>query len=86
LRQLATETGVSLITTKRAYEDLEAEGWVSTQPGRGTVIAALTPEFLQERKRGLVEEKLAEARKMALELGLEQSTLDVIWKTLWETK
>ena len=48
MRLLARELRISLITTKRAYEELEREGFVVTVPGRGSFVAAANWELLRE--------------------------------------
>ena len=73
-----------MITTKRAYEDLESEGWVVGRTGRGTEVADLSDEFLERRKRELVGVKLTEARELALTLGLDRTMIEEAWKQLWE--
>jgi len=59
IRSLAKELQVSVITTKRAYEELEKEGFLETVGGKGTFVAGQSLELLRERKLALVEEKLA---------------------------
>ena len=49
IRLLAKELRISVITTKRAYEDLEAEGFLVTQPGRGSFVAPQNPALLHEQ-------------------------------------
>ena len=48
IRLLAKELRISVITTKRAYEDLEAAGFIVTQPGRGSFVAAQNPALVRE--------------------------------------
>ena len=86
LRQLAADTGVSLITTKRTYENLEAGGWITSQVGRGTVVAELSQAFLDGRKQALVGEKLAEAHSLARKVGLGRAEADTLWKKMWEER
>jgi len=50
IRQLAADTTVSVITIKRAYQQLEAEGYIYSQQGRGTYVADLDQEQLRERR------------------------------------
>ena len=71
IRKLARELQISVITTKRAYEDLEREGFIDTVGGKGTFVASQNREFLREKKMKLVEEKLAEAVGEARVLGIE---------------
>lgn len=61
-----------MITTKRAYEELEKAGLIYTVPGRGSFIAEHTRGELAKSKRQLVEEKLKEAVAVAERMGLEK--------------
>ena len=61
IRKLAGELGISVITTKRAYEELEREGFIDTVGGKGSFVASQNKEFLKEKKMKVVEEKLTEA-------------------------
>ena len=72
-RQLASELGISVITTKRAYEELEREGFIDTVGGKGSFVASQNKEFLREKKMKVVEEKLAQAVGEArmLDIGIE---------------
>lgn len=65
MRLLAKELRISLITTKRAYEELEREGFVVTVPGRGSFVAAANWELLREEHRRRMEEYLAAAAAAA---------------------
>ena len=58
IRLLAKELRISVITTKRAYEDLEAEGFLVTQPGRGSFVAPQNPALLHEQHLKKVEDCL----------------------------
>ena len=70
IRKLAQELQISVITTKRAYDELEREGLIHTVGGKGTFVAAQNPEFMREKKRKVVEEKMAEAVEAARLLGI----------------
>jgi len=61
IRRLAQDLAISVITTKRAYEELEHEGFIDTVGGKGTFVAAQNPQFLREKRMRIVEEKLAAA-------------------------
>ena len=65
IRLLARELRISVITTKRAYEDLERDGFILTQPGRGSFVAAANWELLREEHRRRMEEYLAAAAAAA---------------------
>jgi len=74
IRKLAQELQISVITTKRAYDELEREGFINTVSGKGTYVAVQNQELLKEKKMKIVEEKLAEAVSEAriLGIGVEQ--------------
>ncbi len=71
IRKLAADLLASVITTRRAYADLEAEGLIVTRPGLGgTFVADLTPEDLERLKDGAVIGRLADAVRAGRNLGL----------------
>ena len=61
IRVLARELRISVITTKRAYEDLEKEGFLHTVPGKGCFVAAQNPELLREAVLSTGEQHLQAA-------------------------
>ena len=65
IRALAKELRISVITTKRAYEDVEQAGFVSTVPGKGSFVAVQNPELHREEALRQVEEHLTEALEAA---------------------
>jgi GntR family transcriptional regulator len=70
IRRLARELQISVITTKRAYEELEREGFINSVGGKGTFVAVQNPELLKEKKMKIVEEKLSETVTQAKMLGI----------------
>lgn len=70
IRKLAKELQISVITSKRAYEDLEREGFIDTVTGKGSFVAAQNKEFLREKRMKIVEDKLGEAISEAKMLGI----------------
>jgi GntR family transcriptional regulator len=70
IRKLALDLQISVITTKRAYDDLEKEGLIATVAGKGTFVVAKNKELLREKKLKLIETKLAEAVEAAKTLGV----------------
>ena len=65
MRLLAKELRISVITTKRAYEELEREGFLCTVVGKGSFVAAKNPDLLREQQRRIVEDSLAKAVESA---------------------
>ncbi len=84
IRKLAKELYISVITTKRAYEQLENEGFIDTVGGKGSFVASQNKEFLREKKMRIVEEKLAEATSEAKMLGLELNELKEMLSILYK--
>jgi len=82
IRSLAKELGISVITTKRAYEELERENFIETVPGRGSYVAVQNKELLKEKKIKVIEDKLLEAidESRAVNLSIEdlKDMLDVL--------
>lgn len=84
IRNLAKELQISVITTKRAYEELENEGFIETVRGKGSFVAQENKELFKEKKLKLIEEKLEEAVTEANALGLtEEEVIDMV-KILFE--
>ena len=76
MRLLAKELRISVITTKRAYEELEREGFLVTVPGKGCFVAPQNPELQREESRRRVEEHLTRAVEEGRvgDLSLEEMT------------
>ncbi len=70
IRKLAQTLQISVITTKRAYDELEREGLIDTVGGKGTFVASPNAEFLREKRVRAVEEKLTEAIAEARAAGI----------------
>ena len=75
IRKLALDLQISVITTKRAYDDLEKEGLITSVAGKGTFISAKNKGLLREKKMSLIESKLAEAVLEARAFGVDKREL-----------
>lgn len=75
IRTLAKELRVSVITTKRAYEELERDGFVETVQGRGTYVAHQNKQVIREEQLKRAEEKLLEAVEIAKGAGITEQEL-----------
>ncbi|CAH0121914.1 MULTISPECIES: GntR family transcriptional regulator [unclassified Paenibacillus] len=84
IRALANDLKVSVLTTRRVYDELEAEGFITTKAGKGSFVAQGNFELLLESKRRMVEEKLVEAWKTARSLGISKSELYAMMDLLFE--
>lgn len=84
IRALANDIHVSVLTTKRVYDELEAEGFILTKAGKGSFVAPENLELLRESKRHIVEIKLTEAWKTACSLGITKDELYSMMDLLFE--
>ena len=75
IRALANGLHVSVITTKRAYSDLEALGFIETVQGKGSFVAAGNRELLREEGLRRIEKLLAKAANEATQLGVSRDEL-----------
>ncbi len=86
IRRLAFDLQISVITTKRAYEELEKEGFIDTVEGKGSFVAMQNKELLREKKMKIVEEKMSEAVDEARLLGVTRAELEEMLALLYAEK
>jgi len=84
IRQLAKDLKISVITTMRAYADLEREGFVVNVQGKGCYVRPQNPEFLREGKLREIEDGLSTAIAAARLIKLSKKELTDIWTILLE--
>lgn len=84
IRGLAKDLQISVITTKRAYDELEKEGFLETMQGKGSFVAAQNKELMKEKKLKIIEEKLAEVVEESQLLGLKYTEINEMLKILFE--
>lgn len=84
IRDLARDLRISVITTKRAYEELAAGGLIYTLPGKGSFVAAKNTELLREEHLRQIEEHLSAALALARQAGLGREELLEMLDTLEE--
>ena len=75
IRALATQLRISAITTKRAYQELETQGYIHTVPGKGCFVAGDNLEILREERLRMVEASLAQAVSDARIAGITADEL-----------
>jgi Predicted transcriptional regulators len=86
MRLLAKELRISVITTKRAYEDLERDGFIETVTGRGSFVAGKNLEFVKEEHLRMIEEKLQAAVTLAKTADISLEELLEMLKLLHESE
>ena len=84
MRLLAKELRVSLITTKRAYEELERDGYIHTMAGKGSFVSALNRELIHDEQLRLIEEQLRSAVSRAHLNRLSLADLQEMLSLLFE--
>ena len=84
IRLLAKELRISVITTKRAYDELEASGFIFTVPGKGSFVAARDTELIREENLRQIEEHMKQIQLLARACGLSRQELREIYDVLEE--
>ncbi|APC42688.1 GntR family transcriptional regulator [Clostridium estertheticum] len=84
MRNLAKDLQVSVITTKRAYEELEKEGFIVSLTGKGSFVSGQNKDLLRTKKMKILEEKLKEVLKESKILNLSMEEIIDIMKLLKE--
>lgn len=83
MRLLAKELRISVITTKRAYEELEREGFIVSQTGKGSFVASKNMEILRESQLQKIEQQLAQAVETARISGISLEKLQEMLTLLY---
>lgn len=84
IRSLAKDLRISVITTKRAYDELEREGFIYTVAGKGCFVAPKNVEFLREENLRKIEEHLDAAAALAATCGISSQELLEMFQFLLE--
>ncbi len=84
IRMLAKELRISVITTKRAYEELERDGFIETVAGKGSFVAGRNMEFIREENLRRAESLLLEAVELAKISGITLKELNDMLNILYK--
>lgn len=84
IRALARDLQISVITTKRAYDELEKEGFIETMQGKGSFVAIQNKELMKEKKLKIIEEKLVEVVKESNHMGISYEEINEMLKILFQ--
>lgn len=84
IRSLAKDLRISVITTKRAYDELEGAGFIFTVPGKGSFVAAKDTELIREENLRQIEEHMKQIQLLAMACGLSRQELGEIYDVLEE--
>ena len=84
IRALAKDLRISVITTKRAYEELDRDGYIYTLPGKGSFVAQKNLLLVNEEYMRQIESHFDEIRKLSAAVKLSKEDLHEMLDTLWE--
>ena len=86
IRSLAKDLRISVVTTKRAYDELEREGFIYTVPAKGCVVAQQNTELLREQNLKKIEDCITEIRQLAAACDLTKDDIIEMLNILDEHK
>ena len=81
---LAKDLKISVITTKRAYDELETQGFLNTVAGKGCFVAEKNLTLIREQQRHQLESHLAAAAELGRSCGVTEEELTVLLRRAWE--
>ena len=84
IRSLAKDLRISVITTKRAYEELEAAGFIYTVAGKGCFVAAKNTQLIREENLRKIEQHMEEIALLARGCGLSADELSEMFRLITE--
>lgn len=84
IRALARDLQISVITSKRAYDELAKEGFIEIVPGKGSYVALQNKELIREQKLKIIEEKLLEVVDESRLMGFDYQEVSQMLKILFE--
>ena len=84
IRSLAKDLRISVITTKRAYDELEASGFIFTVPGKGSFVAARDTELIREENLRQIEEHMKKIQALARAISMSRQELKEMYDILEE--
>lgn len=84
MRALAKDLHISVITTQKAYEDLQRDGFIESAAGKGTFVSAQNKEFMREEQMRLAEEKLQEVAEIGRTNGISLAKMSELLAMFYE--
>lgn len=85
IRNLASDTRISIMTIKKAYDELEKEGYITTRHGKGSYVAPKNTELIKEQAKKDIEESMLHIIEKSYKFGIEQKELIELFKYLLES-
>lgn len=84
IRGLAKDLRISVITTKRAYDELERSGYIYTIPGKGSFVSPKNEALIREEQLKQIEAHMLSIRSLARDTGLSREDVLQMWDLMWE--
>lgn len=84
VRNLARELSISILTVKKAYDELESEGFIESRQGLGTFVGKEDPNLRLEEKQKKLEESLLSAIRISKDIEMEKTDLRELLDYLYE--
>ncbi|MBU5484601.1 GntR family transcriptional regulator [Clostridium sp. MSJ-11] len=84
IRNLSSDIRVSVLTIRRVYDELEKEGFVSSQAGKGTFVLAGNIDLIKDSRRLMVEDKMTDMVSMAKSIGISKKELIDMMDIIYE--
>lgn len=84
MRFLAKELRISVITTKRAYEELERDGFITTMTGKGSFVSGANLDLIREEHLKRIEQHMQQITELAVRCGLSLQELQEMLVIFWD--
>lgn len=84
IRNFSTDLRVSVLTIRRVYDELEKEGFVKSQAGKGTFVLAGNTDLIKDTKRLIVEDKMFDMVSTAKTMGISKKELMDMMDIIYE--
>ncbi|MBE6066056.1 GntR family transcriptional regulator [Clostridium sporogenes] len=84
IRNFSSELRVSVLTIRRVYDELEKDGFVSSQAGKGTFVLAGNIDLIKDTRRLMVEDKMTEMVSIAKSMGISKKELIDMMDIIYE--
>ncbi len=85
IRALARDTKISVMTIKKAYDELERDGYIVTRQGKGSFVAVKNMDLIREQKQKEMEEYMIEIIKIGNHLGISKKELMSLFDFIYES-
>lgn len=86
IRNLAKDTRISIMTIKKAYDELENEGYIKTIQGKGSFVAPKNLELIKEQKQKEIEEYINKIIEISKQYNITKKEINELFDILYESE